>query len=509
MSTEQHGSGTRADIAYGFRHDPMAWVDSDDTLEGAVVRAQVLDRPGDGDHARIRDAVSELLAGQNADGGFGADGEGTTGTLLKLLDLGCDPGAPEVRAAGVALLRMVDAGATERGAPGGATALPMSADDARALCGIGVTTTPALHTTLRWYADNVDVWMEDGCPWGQAGTIATLAAGRDVTDVEDGLRVALTRVADAVNGAGCIGQRDTWAYVEVAAATDHPLAGVILRKQLTLLLRTQDASGGWTMPEWWPTHQSSKVVFRALSRHGLLDRLRSLPPLPPGWTIRRSIPAPEGELWGLAWDDSAWWTCDEGANAAIRFDAEGSVLRRVPLPLGAGRGLGYWGGAPTLAQGSPWEGDPKRVVRVAQDTGECLAEWPLEGMSHAGGVAGIDGDLWVSDSFHGRLHCFDATGRAVRANVGLAGPLPVGLAPEGDTLWHDDLWVPFFIRSSIAEDCQFVECIEKPFREPFAPKPYGGVTRGIGHNDEGLWVIDRTEGRIILLESTDDEPIVA
>jgi hypothetical protein len=502
MQTEQHGFGLE-DIAYGFRHDPMDRAHSDETLEGAVVRAQVLRTPGEGDHARIAAAVAELLAGQNADGGFGGDGDATTATLLKLLDLGCDLGARGGRTAGGALVRMVDAGVTARAAPGGATTLPMSADDARALCGLGAT-TPALHQTLRWYADNVDVWMEDGCPWGQAATIATLAAGRAVTDVEDGLREALTRVVDDVNGAGCIGQRDPWAYVEVAAATDHPLAGVILRKQLTLLLRAQDADGGWTMPEWWPTRQSSKVVFRALSRHGLLNRLRRRPPLPPGWTIRRSIPAPEGELWGLAWDGSAWWTCDEAAKTAIHFDAEGAVLGRVPLPPGAGRGLGCWDGAPTLAQGSPWEGDPKRVVRLDRETGECLAEWPLVGLSHAGGVAGIDGDLWVSDSFHGRLHCFDAAGNVVRADVGLAGPLPVGLAPEGDTLWHDDLWAPFFIRSSLADGGQFVDCIEKPFREPFAPKPYGGVTRGIGHNDEGLWVIDRSEGRIILLESASE-----
>ena len=143
-------------------------------------------------------------------------------------------------------------------------------------------------------------------------------------------------------------------------------------------------------------------------------------------------------------------------------------------------------------------------MRVDPQTGACLTELPLDCLNHAGGVAAVDGHAWVADSFFGHLFCFDSDGQVLRDHVSLAGPLPVGLAADGETLWHDDLWVPFFIRSGLDHDGQFVDCIEKPFREPFAPKPYGGVTRGIGHNDEGLWVIDRSEGRIILLESASE-----
>ncbi|MBT3266246.1 hypothetical protein HN371_03780 [Candidatus Poribacteria bacterium] len=332
---------------HGFRHDPMSWAQTDDGLEAAIVREQVLGTPAEGDARALADAVSEVLAGQNSDGGFGDDSDGTAGAILKLLDLGVAADTREMREAGAALGRRVAAGAASACAGDEATELPMAIADARALCGIGETTSPQLQATLRWHADNVDLWINRGCPWSQAATITALAAGRGVLDIEDGLREALTWASEAVNGAGCISYFDPWSFVEIAATTDHPLAAAMLQKQLTLILRTQGLDGGWTMPDWWPTAQNSKVVFRALSRHGLLDVLHDLPPLPPGYKIGRTLATPAGDLWGLAWDGQAWWTCDEATNTAISFSAtDGVVLRTVELPPGAGRGLGCWHGAP-------------------------------------------------------------------------------------------------------------------------------------------------------------------
>ncbi len=479
---EKHMSAPQATVTYGFRHDPMAWAMGDDTLEAALVRTQILGRPTGGDAGVIEDAVAEIVRQQRPDGGFGDDGEGTAAAILKLADLGVDRDAEPMRAAATALERRVVAGST-RAKPnvdGDSVAeLGMSVEDARALCAAGDTTLPQL------------------------------AAARGVADIEEGASEALAWAADAVNGAGCVSYFDPWSFVELAASTDHPLAGELVRKQLTLILRTQDTNGGWTMPPWWPTRQSSRTALRALHRHGLLEALQAAPPLPPGYSLSRSVAMPAGDLWGLAWDGDAWWTCDEETNTGVRFSGEdGSVLHRVSFPEGAGRGLGCWDGAPTLAQGSPWEKDPKRLVRVDPVSGDCLNELSLDCLNHAGGVARVGDHTWVADSFFGWLYAFDDGGTVVRDHVSLGGPLPVGLAPHDDTLWHDDLWAPFFIRSGLAEDGQFVECVEKPFREPFAPKPYGGVTRGIGHNDEGLWVIDRAEARIVLLEATDTEPVV-
>ncbi len=198
---------------HGFRHDPMSWAQTDDGLEAAIVREQVLGTPAEGDARALADAVSEVRAGQNSDGGFGDDSDGTAGAILKLLDLGVAADTREMREAGAALGRRVAAGAASACAGDEATELPMAIADARALCGIGETTSPQLQATLRWHADNVDLWINRGCPWSQAATITALAAGRGVLDIEDGLREALTWASEAVNGAGCISYFDPWSFV--------------------------------------------------------------------------------------------------------------------------------------------------------------------------------------------------------------------------------------------------------------------------------------------------------
>jgi hypothetical protein len=220
-----------------------------------------------------------------------------------------------------------------------------------------------------------------------------------------------------------------------------------------------------------------------------------------GWKIERSIPAPEGDLWGLAWDDEKWWTCDGKTNTAIAVSPEnGQVIKQVKLPEGNGRGFGWWNGAIAVNQGCPWEKDPKRLVRVDPDTGEILKEFPLDFLSHVGGVTQVDGKAWVVDSFYGWLMSLDTDGKTVRDHVSLAGPLPVAITPDGDSLWHDDLWVPFFIKSGLEHDGQFIDCIEKPFKESFARKPYGGVVRGMGHDGKNLWVLDSKSKRICMIK---------
>ena len=114
-----------------------------------------------------------------------------------------------------------------------------------------------------------------------------------------GLNQALTWVADSINGAGCLSYFDPWSFVRLAGIVDHPLTRTIVEKQLTLILCAQNPDGGWEMPEWWPTNQSSLNAFRALEKHGLLKELSYRPPLPPGWEVVQSIPAPEGDLWGI------------------------------------------------------------------------------------------------------------------------------------------------------------------------------------------------------------------
>jgi hypothetical protein len=299
---------------------------------------------------------------------------------------------------------------------------------------------------------------------------------------------------------------DPWSFVRLAGMVDHPLTRTIVEKQLTLILRSQYPDGGWDVPIRWATNQSSLNAFRALEKHGLLKELSHRPPLPPGWEVARSIPAPEGDLWGLAWDGEKWWICNDEIHSAIAVSPNsGEIVKKVKLPEGNGRGFGWWDGAIAVNQGSPWEKDPKRLVKVDPDTGEVLQEIPLDMLNHAGGVTQVNGNAWVVDSFFGWLMSLDASGKKVRSHVSLAGPLPVAIAPENGSLWHDDLWVPFFIKSGLDHDGQYIDCIEKPFREPFAPKPYGGVVRGMGYDGRNLWILDNSNKQIVMLKKSGEE----
>ena len=202
----------------------------------------------------------------------------------------------------------------------------------------------------------------------------------------------------------------------------------------------------------------------------------------------------------MAWDGEKWWICDDETHSAIAVSPDsGGIVKKVKLPEGNGRGFGWWDGAIAVNQGCPWEKDPKRLVKVDPDTGKVLQEIPLDMLNHAGGVAQVNGNAWVVDSFYGWLMSLDASGEKVRSHVSLAGPLPVAIAPDDGALWHDDLWVPFFIKSGLDHDGQYIDCIEKPFREPFARKPYGGVVRGMGYDGKNLWVLDNTNKQIVML----------
>ncbi len=68
---------------------PMKWLESDETLQGALVRTLVLGQPREGDQERIDETVENILSEQKDDGNFGEEGKEMDGKLCELLDLGC------------------------------------------------------------------------------------------------------------------------------------------------------------------------------------------------------------------------------------------------------------------------------------------------------------------------------------------------------------------------------------------------------------------------------------
>jgi len=53
---------------YGFRVDPMMWINESDSVQAAQVRALLLNKPKDGDDAILAAEVDRILATQNPDG---------------------------------------------------------------------------------------------------------------------------------------------------------------------------------------------------------------------------------------------------------------------------------------------------------------------------------------------------------------------------------------------------------------------------------------------------------
>ena len=90
--------------------------------------------------------------------------------------------------------------------------------------------------------------------------------GRHYPGAEEVLTAALTSVADGINEVGCLSHCDPWGFVDLAGAMDHPLAAKIMRKRLPMVLRGQEADGGWG-----GVFDRSLQVFRALVRHDVLE----------------------------------------------------------------------------------------------------------------------------------------------------------------------------------------------------------------------------------------------
>ncbi len=76
----------------------------------------------------------------------------------------------------------------------------------------------------------------------------------------------------------------------------------------------------------------------ANDRSAIISRLD-----PNDLTVVESFPVPGTDLYGLAWDGSAFWTIDVGENAIYRFDSKGNVLAEFSAPDDDPRGITYDG----------------------------------------------------------------------------------------------------------------------------------------------------------------------
>ena len=90
-------------MEHGFRNDPMQWAENNTSLQGALVRLQILQTSRAGDTELIKAEIDKILAGQLPDGRLSDDEKQamqfTAERLIRLAELGCPSDRAEVKKA--------------------------------------------------------------------------------------------------------------------------------------------------------------------------------------------------------------------------------------------------------------------------------------------------------------------------------------------------------------------------------------------------------------------------
>lgn len=460
---------------FGFRYDPMEWVEEDKTLQGALVRTFVFQRAHAGDREAIQTKVEGILAKQGDDGSFGDTSKETGHELLTLLQLGVDTNRPEVKRAAEATLRQMRAGqnANEWYETNGV----LNVYPLHALGLLEKWDEPEVAHSLRQLVEHQEQWNDpwQGCPWTPEVFWSALWAGREcVPEVELAVKDGMRRLTEQMNAAGCCAYNDPWGFTEAAGQVESAEAAALIARQIPMILRGQRPDGGWG-------DRSSFYVFRALTTHGFLDPLRKRPPLPPDWKIVREIPVPEGKWFSLTWDGENFWSCDHASGHAVALSpGDGHEVKRVRIKnCGA---IAWWDGALAAVGGGP-----KELKRVDPDTGDVLRSISLDYVSEVIGPEIVNGHVLVGDGFECSVWIIDPERPEEHRTQTLAGPGPACMAADGDAVWHADFWAPAIIKSDLRGN--LLEWGEKPFE-----------VRGLAFDGQHLWALDAACRRIRMIE---------
>ena len=469
------------EIGYGFRHAPAPWLATSTSVQAAMVRCSALKSPREGDRELIRAELQKELAKRKEEAKKGNVEAGR----LDLLEVGAELDLPEVAEIGKLILAK-----GERKKEGG-----FGTYRTRALCHAGFDGDEAVRRSVARRAETVlkeNPWR--CCPWGPFLKVKELWFGRHVTDTSEALGHLVSILDKHANRIGNIYDKDPWGFVQIGGLIDHPRARAMVVRAIPVILRAQHADGGWG--------DRSFQVVRALHRHGLIEPLKKLPPLPADWRIVRSIPAPAEKLRTLAWDGARLWTLRPGDDAKLYAVSpeNGAVLKTLPINDKNARGVGWRNNRLLLA----WK-RPKSVREMDPETGKMLSAVNLLGdiVFELSGVAPVGDKIWVCDDYCPCIWEYDPAkpGKSVEADipttelrpryVGLAGPGPYDIGVQGNSVWHCDWLTPLLVRSSRSR--RLMDWGERPFPQ------VGGIT----HDGENLWVLDNESNRICIIDKTE------
>ncbi|MHC4249701.1 MAG: hypothetical protein ACYS9X_11300 [Planctomycetota bacterium] len=442
-------------IRYGFRYDPMKFVEEGTGLQAALVRKQVFGRPKEGDEEVIRAAVEGMLAEQTPNGALFEDENdvGATGVrFLRLLRFGCPPDRPEMKRAAAFMLTK------EREEDGTFQLYGIFAS-----CLAGAGDGDAIAASVRKLAAEFDGRFWEGCPYTPGIQLRALWAGREHADVDGALTKGLSWIAERTTPFGGIPGKFQWEIVECATQVEHPTCHDIIRKSVPLILRTQHADGGWG--------DDSLVVFQAMARFGLLDGLHDLPPSPADWRIARSIPARAESANGLVWHGDMLWTCLPEAGRIVALSPEeGRTIKS--LAMENLRAVSEWDGELAVLQKEPYA-----LCQIDAETGKVVRT--VSG--HAAYSAGLRA-LATRNSEKETCELWDA---------------PVeSLADAGEDVWCNAQFPQILVKLDANQ--RVLDWGENPFGED---------AKGIAFDGENVWALDARYRRICMLEKAGGQPV--
>ena len=478
------------DFKYGFRHDPLKFEEESNSLQAALVRTVVLDRPRPEDSESIETCFQDIFSKQRPDGSLDDPHEqgvlaATGEQLLRLMEMGCSPDRPEMTRAIAAIHKAV-------GALDGEERANISCYTLRALCILGVTDLPAVKASLEKHSVEIEESFGGGCPWTPFVQLNALWAGRHVTDVNEAIEKTLTWAEKAIKPCGCsreLGLCVPWSIILMASVIDHPVAKRIAKSIVPMMLRIQKSDGGWGEPE----ANATLRAFVLLNKHGLLEQLRELPPLPPDWRVVKSVPSPAENPWGLLWDGNKFWVHERAGHRAIAVSSEdGTVLKTIPLPYdGQVYPLGLWDGALTLTH----NGDDRTLYKIDQESGETLAKMPLDFMGYFTGTATqIDGKLILGDHWEGGTMVIDPADPAKsRCHLSVPGT-PMSIAVHGDVMWMAEGWANALICTDL--EGKLLDWGESPFGN-----------HCVAYDGKHVWALDNEKKLICAIEKATDPDV--
>lgn len=475
---------------YGFRVDPMEFVAHGEGLQAALVRTVIFETPGPNDAAVIEAHFAEIFATQNDDGSFTDKDEpdrlplaATSARLRDLLIDGCSPDRPEMQRA-IAFVEQALAELPQGDWP------EMPLPTLRAMCLLGRTDHPAIKARVEALADEVHELLGKGCPGTPFAQLINLWIGRNAADVDDAIEGALAWVEQAVEPPGCrraLGLCDPGSIIEALAQIDHPAAACTARTLVPMLLRIQnpDGSFGEESNTFW--------TFVLLDRYGLLDELRTLPPLPNDWRVVRAIPSPDRKDFGwanIAFDGGRLWLYDGSTSSAIAISPDdGAVLQRTALPQGTWcTAFGAWDGFLWVLTGERKE--TKTLHKVDADSGEVLAQIPLDAflVKHFVAMDKLGDKIMIPDQWEGCVWVFDPADPSGYEEVFLATGMADYVTGAGDEVWALSCWAPALIRTNLAG--RLLDWGDRPF----------GWRSPIAWDGDHLWAVDDRNKRICLIE---------